>query len=349
MFARQKAKWLLAGAGDIANQRVAPALCAAADSELVAICDPAREKADALAAKMQVKTVYYDYAQALAATEADAVYIATPHHLHVAMCLQALAANKHLLCEKPLGISGAECMRLLDVVRKSDRITCCSNYRLFTNQFKTTSRMIREGEIGRLVGGWAHDEENYYNPGRTPCRKALGMSPVLGYGFYLINLAQALFGMPGSVFALMTSFNCDDKPDYDIDDLENILLRYPDGRQFSIIINNTANAPLRHAYQFYGSKGRIYWPQCPPHFNAPIRKVAHPQGDVELADSYTGDKPGIKTNWHQPMIADFVKAVQTGTQPICTIESAVKTAVITDTIFRSAQSGKLEPVIWEEK
>ena len=40
MFARQKVKWLLAGAGDIANHRVAPALCAAADSELVAICDP---------------------------------------------------------------------------------------------------------------------------------------------------------------------------------------------------------------------------------------------------------------------------------------------------------------------
>ncbi len=349
MGARQKVKWLLAGAGDIANSRVAPALCAAADSELVAVCDPVRKKADALAAKMAVKTVYYDYERALAATDTDAVYIATPHHLHVAMCLKALEANKHLLCEKPLGINGAECMRLLEAVRQSDRITCCSNYRLFTNQFKTTRRMIQDGEIGDLVGGWAHNEEPYYNPGGTPCRKALGMSPVLAYGFYLINLSQVLFGMPCSVFALMTSFNCENKPDYDIDDLENILLRYPDGRQFSIVINTTVNAPLRHAYQFYGSKGRIYWPHCPPHFNVPIRKVAYPQGEVELAGSYSGDKPGIQMNWHLPMTADFVKAAQSGTQPICTIESAVKTAVITDAIVRSAQSGKLEPVSWEEK
>ena len=345
----KKVKWLLAGAGNIANSRVAPALRDATDSELAAICDPIREKADAIAAKMNVKTVYYDYEQALAETDADSVYIATPHHLHVNMCLKALAANKHLLCEKPLGINGTECRKLLDAVKKTDRITCCSNYRLFSKQFKTTCNMIKSGEIGDLLGGWAHDEETGYNPANTPCLMALGRSPVLGYGFYLINLAQILFGMPSGVFALMTSFNCDKKPDYDIDDLENIILRYPGGRQFAITINNTANAPLRHAYQFYCSKGRIFWPQCPPHFNVPIHKVAHPHGDEELTNSYSGEKSGVKPNWHLPMIEDFVKAVQTNTQPICTIESAVQTAVITDAIFKSAESGRLEPVIWEEK
>jgi predicted dehydrogenase len=343
----KKTKWLLVGAGDIANSRVAPALHDTVDSELVAICDPVKERADSLAARMGVDTVYYDFEQSLAETDADSVYIATPQHLHVDMCFKALAAKKHLLCEKPFGINGAECLSLLDAVRKSDRITCCSNYRLFTNQFKTTYNMIKNGEVGDLVGGWAHDEENYYNPGNTPCLKALGRSPILGYGFYLINISQALFGMPSGVFARMTSFNCDNKPDYDIDDLENIILCYPDGRQFSIIINNTANAKLRHSYQFYCSKGRIYWPECPPHFNSTIHKITS-AGDEELAESYSGDEPVILPNWHLAMIEDFVKAVQTNTQPICTIESAVKTAVITDAIVKSAESCKLEKIYWEE-
>jgi len=342
----KKIKWLLVGAGDIANSRVAPALRDATDSELVAICDPVKEKADTLAVKTGANTVFYNFEQALTEADVDSVYIATPHHLHVDMCFKVLAAKKHLLCEKPLGINGGECLLLLDAVRKSDKITCCSNYRLFTNQFKTTYNMIKNGDVGELVGGWAHDEENYYNPGNTPYRKALGMSPVLSYGFYLINISQVLFGMPSGVFARMTSFNCDNKPDYDIDDLENIILSYPDGKQFSIIINNTANAPLRHAYQFYGSKGRIYWPECPPHFNTPIQKITL-QGNEELLESYSGDKPGILPNWHLAMIEDFVKAVQTNTQPICTIESAVKTAVITDAIFKSADSGKLEKIDWE--
>jgi len=343
----EKVKWLLAGAGDIATRRVAPALLNAKNSELAAICDPVTGKANALAAKMNVKTVYYDFAQALTETDADAVYIATPHHLHVDMCLKVLAANKHLLCEKPLGINGAECMKLLDAVRKSDRITCCSNYRLFTNQFKTTFNMIRSGELGTLIGGWAHDEENYYNPGNAPWRKNLGMSPILGYGFYLINISQALFGMPCGVFAQMHSFNCDKKPDYDIDDLENIILSYPDGRQFSIVINTTANAPIRHSYQFYCSKGRIYWPQCPPHFNAPIHKISA-RGDEELPDSLSEGETGVLPNWHLPMIEDFVKAVQSNAQPICTIESAVKTALITDAAIKSAASGKMEQIAWED-
>jgi predicted dehydrogenase len=344
-----KVKWLLVGAGDIANSRVGPALCEAADSELVAICARSKGRVDTLAASLKVDTVYHDFEQALAETDADAVYIATPHHLHVEMSLKALTAGKHILCEKPLGINGAECLRLLDAVRESDRITCCSNYRLFTNQFKTTHEMIRNNEIGELVGGWAHDEEPYYNPGNTPYLKELGMSPVLCYGFYLINLALILFGMPSEVFAMMSSFNCDDKPDYDIDDLENILLRYPDGQQFSIVINNTANAPLRHSYQFYGSKGRIYWPECPPHFNTPIRKLTRQDGCQELPESFSGDNPGVQPNWHLPMVEDFVKSVQTGTQPVCTIESAVKTAVITDAILKSAASGRLEPVIWDNE
>lgn len=340
-------KWLLVGAGDIANSRVAAALSEATDSSLAAICDKAKGKADALAAKTGVTEVYEDLDQALSETAADAVYVATPHHLHVDMCFEVLAANKHLLCEKPLGINGAECLRLLEVVRKSDRIACCSNYRLFTNQFKTTYASIKQGEIGDLIGGWAHNEQRYYNPGGTPCLRALGRSPVLNYGFYLINLSQALFGMPSGVFARMTSFNSEGLTDYDIDDLENIILCYPDGKQFSIIINTTANAPLRHAYQFYGSKGRIHWPECPPHFNSPIDKVTKAGREI-LSESYTGDQVGVKPNWHLPMIEDFVEGVQNGEQPLCAIESAVKTAVITDAIFKSAESGKIEAIDWQE-
>lgn len=340
-------KWLLVGAGDIANSRVAAALIETGNSELVAVCDNVADKADALAAKTGAAEVFHDFDQALTETTADSVYVATPQHLHVDMCVKALSADKHFLCEKPLGVDGAECLRLLDAVRKSDRIASCSNYRLFTNQFKTTRTLIANGEIGELLGGWAHDEEKYYNPGGTPCLKKLGRSPVLGYGFYLLNMAQTLFGMPSGVFAQMTSFNCDQKPDYDIDDLENIILCYPNGAQFSIVINTTANAVLRHAYQFYGSKGRIHWPECPPHFNSPIRKVTK-DGDEVVTGSHSGEESKVKPNWHAPMIEDFVKNVQRGEQPLCSIESAVKTAVVTDAVFKSAETGELESIDWED-
>lgn len=344
----QEVKWLLVGAGDISNSRVAPALNAAKNSALSSICDLNRDRADSLAARMNVKNVYYDYKEALAKTDADAVYIATPHHLHIEMSIKALQARKHLLCEKPLGINGKECLKLLDIVRQSDRISSCSNYRLFSKQFKTMHKLMHSGELGDLLGGWAHDEEEYYNPGNAALLKSYGMSPILGYGFYLLNIAQVLFGMPEAVFARKSSFNCSKKENYDIDDLQNIILCYADGKQFTITLNMTTAAPLRHAYQFYFSKGRIYWPFCPPHFNLPIRRLDALNGDTELFESITPSEGDKAPNWHLPMIEDFINAVQTNTQPLCTIESAVKTSIVTDAIMKSAATAKLEPVIWED-
>ena len=69
------------------------------------------------------------------------------------MSLKALNTEKHLLCEKPLGLNGAECLKLLEAARKSDRVTSCSNYRRLSEQYKLTEAMIKKGEIGKLSGG----------------------------------------------------------------------------------------------------------------------------------------------------------------------------------------------------
>jgi predicted dehydrogenase len=130
----QQVTWLLVGAGDIATRRVGPALVSAANSKLVAICDLSPERAGTLAAQLGVKAVFTDTTQALAESGAAAVYIATPQSTHIELCLQALAAGKHFLCEKPLGRNGAECVRLLRAARQSDRVTSCSNYRRLSEQ-----------------------------------------------------------------------------------------------------------------------------------------------------------------------------------------------------------------------
>lgn len=340
----KKVQWLLAGAGDIVKSRVAAALSAAENSEITAIFAPSAGKAEAIAAQYRIPAVYHDYAQALAESGADCVYIATPHHTHVALAKQALAAGMHFLSEKPLGINSAECLDLLTYAKGFPQLkTACSNYRLFSRQFVTTKRMIDSGEIGELVCGWAHDEEPYYNPSNAPLLKARGMSPVHGFGFYLINLAQTLFGMPESVYAAVSSFNTKKLDPFDIDDLENIILRFPGGRQFSIFINMATQGPLRHSYEFCGTAGRILWPGCPPHFNSPIVRAGWVDTPVE--DSVTPVPEGAeKPNWHLAMVQDFVDCVLHDGQPFCSLESAVRTAVITEAVVRSMESGLPEKV-----
>ncbi len=334
-----KVSWLIAGAGDIVKSRAAAALAETRNAEIAAIFAPSVGKAEALAEQFSIPKVYHDYAQALAESGADAVYIATPHHVHVAMALQALDAGKHFLCEKPLGIDADECLRLLEAVKRHpELVTSCSNYRLFTKQFQTTRQLIESGELGDLLGGWAHDEEPYYNPSKAPLVRKNGMSPVLGFGFYLLNMAQILFGTPESVFAGASSFNWTNESPYDIDDYDNIVLRYPNGRQFAIHLNFATQGPLRHSYEFALARGRICWPGCPPHFNVPIR-IAKGWSENEVADSYTGPEAGVRPNWHTPMFQDVTDAILTGGSAFCTIESAVQTALVTDAILRSGETG----------
>ena len=138
-----------------------------------------------------------------------------------------------------------------------------------------------------------------------------------------------------------SAFNCDRFEPFDTEDVENVLLRYPDGRQFAIFLNMATLGPLRHVGEFYFERGRVYWPGCPPHFNRPIRKVTD-AGEFEIAESVTpNDTAAPLPNWHVPMIADFVSAVREGRQPVCTLERAVRTAEITE--------GLLERGFWMPK
>ena len=98
----EKVKWLLIGAGIIAEKRVAPALVNAEDSELVGVCDIVEENAKKIAEEYGVSEIYNDIDEAISKTAADAVYVATPVFLHVPTAIKALEAGKHVMCEKPL-------------------------------------------------------------------------------------------------------------------------------------------------------------------------------------------------------------------------------------------------------
>lgn len=339
----RKVKWLLAGAGDIAKSRVAAAIVGASRSELVGIYGRSVGNAEALAEKWGVKNVYHDYAAALRESGADAVYIATPHHVHVPMAMQALEAGLHFLCEKPLGISSAECQELLAAAsRHPELVVSCSNYRLMSNQFRETLKIVEGGALGKLIGGWAQDEEPYYNPSNAPLLMKDGKSPILGFGFYLVNMAQALFGLPEEVFAMTSSFNCAKKEPFDIDDVENVIMKFPGGRMFSLHLDMAGIAPLRHAYEFSFEYGRVAWPACPPHFNEPIEISKWGPGGGKVSESVTPVPEGAeKPNWHLPMVQDFVDCVLEGRRPLCTLESAVRTAEISEAILKSAAEGRI--------
>ena len=334
----KKVNWLLVGAGDIAVRRVGPALVDAQGSELVAICDLNYELAAKLADQLEVKSIYTEYAEALAESGADAVYIATPQTLHVDMCLKALEAGKNFLCEKPLGLNGAECLKLLKVANASNLTTSCSNYRRLSAQCKLTNEMLKNNEIGNVVGGWAVYSSPFYNPSNHPIRRKFGSSRIKELGFYMIDIVHNIFGMPSGVMAMAGTTNKELMND--VDDISTLILKFPGEKVFTIIFN--CNSPgTRHELEIFGTEGRIYCNEWPPHGNGPVVKITN-SSNRESHETHTDE------NYHLPMIEDYVDALNQHRLPVCTLESATKTEIITDAVFKSIDSGKFEPVIWED-
>src|SRR5437868_15340358 len=105
----RRVRWGLIGCGDIARRRVAPALRESPSCELVAVSRARAELAESFAAEFGARRWYGDWRRLIADGEVEAVYVATPVHLHAEQAIASAEAGKHVLCEKPLAMSAAEC------------------------------------------------------------------------------------------------------------------------------------------------------------------------------------------------------------------------------------------------
>ena len=140
------------GAGAIAQLAHIPVLSRMRGAELVAVCDNDRPKARALADRFGVPDVFTDIEDLLELDELDAVVIATPNHLHEPHALSALAAKRHVLCERPLALSSRGVERILAAASRADRKVSVANNHRYRTDVQTLSRFIAGGELGKIVG-----------------------------------------------------------------------------------------------------------------------------------------------------------------------------------------------------
>lgn len=119
------------GCGPIAQLAHFDATRKAHNADLYAICDLSDDLRAAMAAVHCPEKVYSDYGEMLADPNVDAVIVAAADQFHVDLCKMALAAGKHVLVEKPLGVTVEECEELAAVVRDSGKVLQVGNNRRF--------------------------------------------------------------------------------------------------------------------------------------------------------------------------------------------------------------------------
>jgi len=131
----------------------------------------------------------------------DAVAITTPPALHRQMTLDAIAAGKHVFCEKPLALTEAECVRMVDAAKKAGKQLFAGHVLPFFPEYAEARRIIAEGKHGKVLGGWFKRVisdptwlPDFYDPVRVG-------GPLLDLHVHDAHLIRLLFGMPTSVSA----------------------------------------------------------------------------------------------------------------------------------------------------
>lgn len=206
------------GCGPISQFAHFDACRKARNAELYAICDLAADLRDKMAAVHEPRTTYGRFEEMLADPQVEAVIIATADQFHVPLCLQAVAAGKHVLVEKPLGVNIEECEKLRDAVAASKLIFQIGNNRRFDPGIAFAQKFIRE-EIGGLLAfkAWYCDSTYRYtmtdNLQPIPRQSASARKPqgnpkadkrryfVLTHASHLVDTARFLAGELVSVRA----------------------------------------------------------------------------------------------------------------------------------------------------
>jgi predicted dehydrogenase len=151
------------GCGPISQAAHFEAVRKARNAELYAICDVAEDLLEAMAAMHGPRKAYADYDSMLSDPDVDAVVVAIADQFHVPMALKALGAGKHVLVEKPMGVTVEECEELKERADASGLVVQVGTEKRFDEGISFARNFIRD-EMGEMIAlkAWYCDSTYRY-------------------------------------------------------------------------------------------------------------------------------------------------------------------------------------------
>lgn len=194
-------RWGVLAPGGIAEDWVG-SVQAHSDQRVHAVASRSLEKAQAFAANHGIDRSYGDYELLLADDEIDAVYIAAPHTGHLPLALLAIAAGKHVLVEKPIGVSVAEARELAAAARAAGVFAMEAMWSRFLPQTSVVAQLLSDGVLGDVKLVTADFSARFeFDAAHRAFNPALGGGALLDIGVYPAWFAHFVLGAPRTVTA----------------------------------------------------------------------------------------------------------------------------------------------------
>ena len=333
--------WAIVSAGNHPDIKIAPAINAAQDAELVAVCSRDQSRADAFAEKHGANAAYSSLDAMLSDSRVEAVFICSPNALHASHGLAAAAAGKHVLCEKPMTTTVDDARSLVRGCREAG-VKLGVGYHLRTHPGHILAReSIAGGALGTVTLAQSQWGFGVRGQGPPPPRTGLrqwwdqpdligGASTMMGTGVHAADLLRFLLGQEIVEVAAITDGQTEEKP---LEQLATMCFRF-EGGAIGTVCCGRVLPDSRNDFTIYGSDGRVSG-------RATLWEAR--QGSVEVvsetvnqAEDYTDEFLGNFIS----ELHDFRQAVEEDREPAASGVDGLRMVEVTLAMIESAKTGR---------
>jgi predicted dehydrogenase len=333
------------GAGQIAQAAHFESCTKARNADLAAICDVADDLRERMAIIHGANRTYADYDRMLADPEIDAVIIATADAFHVPASIRALEAGKHVLCEKPVGVTVEETETLKQAVAKSGKVFQVGHMKRFDAGLQAAKTFI-DTEMGELIAlkAWYCDSTHRYamtdavqplvvtsanarKPAGNP-KSDLRRYYMLAHGCHLIDTARYFGGDIVSVTARLSErvgMWC-----WFVD------VEFANGTLGHLDLTIAVRMDWHEGFQIYGQNGSIIGKTYNPWY--------YKSSDVDIfreADGTTHRVLGADGHFYRRQVEGFADVILKGAKMQgADIDDGIASVRAMIAIARSVESGK---------
>jgi predicted dehydrogenase len=338
-----KIKWGVIGSGGIAKRRTIPeGITKACNAELTVVFD-IDEKVNSEVTEefgaMQAASI-----EELLDSDIDAVYVATPACLHTEQVRACAKAGKHVLCEKPLGMTVAEAEEMIETCNGAGVKLGCAFMMRFVAQHREALELIRGGRLGKPT--YARAQLSCWYP---PIEGAWRQDPGTGGGGALIDMGGHCIDLLEMFLGRVVRVSCfinNTVHDYKSEDSATVMLFFENGAlgtvdTFFCIPDNSS----KNVLELYGSKGSILANgtigQGPAGQMKTFLEQDSKDYDAQQARSEAQTKviAPEPVNTYQAEIEEFSQAIIDDREPLISGELGLRSQKVLTACYESARSG----------
>ena len=331
----KKLGWAVVGLGSLSINQILPAFAKCEKSKVVAFVSGHPDKASKLALRYGVdpKNIYNyeNYDSIKNNPEVDVIYVVLPNGMHAEYTVRGLQAGKHVLCEKPMANTPAECQQMIDAAHKVDRKLMIAYRCRYEPYNREAIRIARSGELGPTQMILADAGFRIGDPKQWRLNKQMaGGGSLMDIGIYALNASRYLTGEePKEVNAMIYS-TPGDLRFKEVEEHVTFQLRFPSG-----ILANCSSSygyfPQSH-YRVMGTDARLG--MDPATWYSGLRLWIERDGVIEQRDLPSVDHFAAEMDH----MSDCIMQNQ---QPLTPGEEGLRDLTIIQAIYEAARSQKV--------